>query len=136
MTTRTKSILVLAATLVIGMVIGALLFGAVQRQRFQLALRLARPGRMMASVEEVIRPVDEQQRQAVREVLEGFEARMLRGRTEAAQRMRAEIDSLQTQLSPLLSKDQLTRLRQHLIRHRGVIGRPKPPGRAPPPRPR
>jgi hypothetical protein len=50
--------------------------------------------------------------------------------------MRAEIDSLQAQLSLILSEDQLARLREHLLRHRGAIGRPKPPGGPPRPRPR
>ena len=132
MTARSKSILMLATTLVIGMVLGALLFGTVQRQRFGDALRLVRPDRFVASVEQVIQPVDERQRQAVRRALEGFDDQMQRSRGEMAQRMRAELDSLQSRLSPLLDEAQRARLREHLTRHRGAIRRP-PPGAPPPP---
>lgn len=133
MTPRTKSTLVLIATLVIGMVLGALLFGAVQRQRFRDALRLVRPGRFVASVEQVIQPVDEQQRQAVRQALEGFGDQMQRNRAEMTQRMRSGLDSLQSLLSPLLDEAQRARLREHLTRHRGAIRRPKPGSPPPPP---
>lgn len=133
MTARTKSTLVLVATLLIGMVLGALLFGAVQRQRFQNALRLVRPDRFVASVEQVIRPVDEAQRQAVRQVLADFDGQMRRGRVEMARRMGTELDSLQSLLSPLLDEGQAARLREHLRRHRGALRRPKPGGPGPPP---
>jgi len=147
MTPRGKSALILVATLVIGMVLGALLFGAVQRQRFRNALRLARPDRFVASVEHVIQPTDESQRRAVRQVLEEFDAQMRRNRIEAAQHLRAELDSLQTHLAPLLTDAQRQRLQEHLLRHRRAIRRPppegppgrppgSPPGGPPPPPPR
>ncbi|MFH1568711.1 MAG: hypothetical protein ABIL09_12000 [Gemmatimonadota bacterium] len=141
MNARAKSALVLVATLVIGMVLGALLFGMVQRERFRPAMRLARPDRFMASVEEVIRPRDEAQRHAVREVLERFDEQMKRNREQAAVHMRAELDSLQTSLSPLLDQTQRQHLREHLLRHREFIRRGPPgpppgsvPGREPGPR--
>ena len=133
MTARTKSALVLAATLLIGMILGALLFGAVQRHRFENALRLARPDRFAASVEQIVRPVDAEQRRALRRVLEAFHVQMRSNRVEAAERMRAQLDSLQTRLSALLDDDQMARLQEHVRRHRRVLRRG--PGRRPPLRP-
>ena len=140
MNARAKSALVLLATLLIGMVLGALLFGTVQRQRFQHALRLARPDRFTASVEQVIRPVDDAQRQAVRRVLQEFDTQIRADRQEKSQHMRAQLDSLQSRLSSLLDETQLARLREHIVRHRRALRRPPkgmPPrlGGMPPPPP-
>jgi len=135
MTARTTSALVLIATLLIGIVLGALLFGAVQRQRFQHALRLVRPDRFAASVEQVVQPKDEAQRQAIRQVLEKADARMRADRQAMSQRMRAGLDSLQTGLSAVLDESQMERLREHLTRHRGALRRgpgARPPGARPP----
>lgn len=139
MNARTKSGLVLLATLLIGMVLGALLFGTVQRQRFQHALRLVRPDRLAASVEQVVQPTDAMQRQAVRDILKQFDSQMRAHREEGTQRMRAGLDSLQARLSSVLDEGQMERLREHLTRHRGALRRPPrghPPGppRPPPPR--
>ncbi|MBT6145269.1 MAG: hypothetical protein HN712_03960 [Gemmatimonadetes bacterium] len=137
MTVQTKSAIILLATLLIGMVLGALLFGTVQRQRFQHALRLVRPDRFTASVEEVIRPVDDEQRRAVGRILQAFDLQMRADRQEKDEHMRTGLDSLQLQLSLLLDEEQVARLQEHIVRHRQALRRPpprmRPPGMGPPP---
>lgn len=131
-TTHTRSALILAATLAIGMALGALLFGTIQKHRFESALRLARPHSLMTSVEEVIRPVDGEQARAVGDILKGMEAQMRQERSAAAEHRRAMIDTMQARLLPLLTAEQQARLKDHLVRHREAAGRRPPP--PPPPR--
>ena len=134
MTTRTKSVLILTATLVLGMVLGALLFGSVQRHRFRHALSLARPQHFTADLERVLQPRDDAEAQAIGAILDRFNTHMRNDRQQRSDAMRAGLDSLESQLAPILSEDQRTRLRQHLTQHKGAVRRPPPFGRGRPPR--
>ena len=133
MTLRTKSALVLLATLLIGMVLGSLLHGFVQRQRFRDALSLARPPQLIADIERVIGVEDDARRRAVRSLLEESSGRLRAERLEHALFLRTTLDSHEAALAPLLDEDQRARLRNHLAGHRRVMRR-GPPGEGPPPR--
>ena len=135
MTARTKSVLILAVTLVLGMILGALLFGSIQRHRFRHALSLAQPQHFAAALERALQPRDDAQRAAIRAILDSLDARLRSDRQERAGVMRARLDSLAADLVPILSEDQRTRLRQHLAQHKGAVRRPPPPGRRRPPPP-
>ena len=149
MTSKSKSIAVVLCTLVLGMVMGALLFGAVQRHRLQIAMRLVRPERMIASIERVVQPVDEEQRRAIREVVRGTVEEMGQMHLEIRMQMRARMDSLEERLKPLLTEEQQRVLSVHLDAPRRLAGRrwrggmgprfppkgPRPPPKGPGPPP-
>ena len=133
MTATTKSVLILATTLVLGMILGALLFGSIQRHRFRHALSLARPQHFTATLERALKPRDDAQREAIRAILDSLDGRMRNDREERAVAMRARLDSLEAHLAPILSEDQRERLHEHLTQHKGAVRRPPPLGRRMPP---
>ena len=122
MTSKSKSIAILLCTLVLGMAMGALLFGAVQRHRLGPAMRLVRPQHMIGSIEHVVRPADEEQRQAIREVVGDVVEEMGQMRLEVWTQMRSQMDSLEERLKPVLSEEQQERLSAHLDDPRKLAG--------------
>ena len=136
MTVGAKSILVLLATLVLGMVIGALSFSAYQRYRFRDALRLVRPARFVDGIERALEPMDDAKREAVRSELHKFHQRMREQREAERRGRRSHLDSIEAVLSPHLDAGQKERLREYLSAHKriGRPGRRGPPRRGPPPK--
>ena len=76
MQARSKGLAILLATLLLGMVLGGLLHGYVQRERFRDALRLARPPQLVADIERAVQPRDDGQREAIRDILQATMQRM------------------------------------------------------------
>ena len=132
MTVRTKSVLMLAATLVLGMVLGALLFGSVQRHRFRHALSLARPQHFTTDLARVLQPRDDVQAKQIGAILDRLDTHMRNDRQQRAEVMQARLDSLEAHLSPILSEEQRARLHEHLTQHKGAVRRPPPFGRRKP----
>ena len=121
----------LLATLVLGMVLGGLLHGFVQRERFRDALRMARPPQLVADIERAVQPTDDTQRQALRTILHETGRRLEQQREVNQKHLRATIDSLEAALLPLLNEAQQARLRDHLSGPRRMIP-PPGEGRRPP----
>ena len=119
----TRSAAILIATLVIGMVLGALGFGAYQRHRFRDALSLARPAHFTAGIRRAIAPIDETRRAEIAAVLRRIDERMRANRIARNQERRAQLDSVKSALEPLLTEDQRRRLRRHLERHKRMVRR-------------
>ena len=113
MNTRIKTTLVIVITLVIGMIIGALIHGAVMRNRYrQIAFRMRTNEGFMRRMERVIQP-DESQRKALRAVLEKHFQRM----SEFGAGFQSMMDSLKNELDLILTEEQRERL------ERGPLGR-------------
>lgn len=118
MTAQTKSALLLVATLVVGILIGAFATSAVINNRME-ELRSLRERRGFSDrMIEVIQPRDDAQRTAIEAVLERSHARYNRARSAFGEDMRAVRDSMETELLPLLSEDQKARLEEWANRDR------------------
>lgn len=118
MSSRTRIAAVLIATLVLGMVVGALGFSVYQRHRFRDALSLARPALFTDRLQRVIGPVDGERREQIEEILRRIDERMRANRIARDRERRAQLDSIQAALHPLLTDDQRRRLQRHLERHK------------------
>ena len=128
--TRSAALL-LAATLVIGVLLGVLGAGAL-RPRFERAgppwmeapksgVR-GRPGGFAEHMEEVIAPRDSAQRVVVRSVIDRTAARNHSLIEQLNRTLRASVDSMRGELAPVLSEDQRQRLEQAVARLPAVRG--------------
>ena len=134
-----KTAAILLATLIIGMVCGALILGAFARDRLQPPPQVTRE-RFVERWVRMVRP-DPAQLQRIREVVgehePGFRENYMRHRQE----MQVLVDSLHRDLEPILTEEQLDRIkrirerREHIREFRREDdrdprrGRPGPPGR-------
>jgi hypothetical protein len=133
---ETKSAVVLLVTLVLGLILGALATGAAARQRVDELTRLRRPPGFAAHMREVIQPHSDAQWDSLRPIVEATGRRNDEIRRNMQRELRAELDSMQLRLRPLLNGEQRERLED-------FARRPPPPGgpgmgprggRPPPPR--
>ncbi|MCY3759963.1 MAG: hypothetical protein OXH50_01825 [Gemmatimonadetes bacterium] len=123
MSSGTRSAAILIATLVIGMVLGALGYSSFQRHRFRDALSLARPAHFTAGIRRAIAPIEETRRAEIAAVLRRIDERMRATRTARNRERRAQLDSARAALEPLLTEDQRRRLNRHLERHKRMVRR-------------
>ncbi|GIV62153.1 hypothetical protein GQ464_016840 [Rhodocaloribacter litoris] len=135
MKARTKSVLVLFATLIVGIALGALSAGVVINKRLDKLRELGRPSGFSMYLERVIEPVDEVQRRQIRAVLQATGERLAALRQRHYAEMRAVIDSSRAALDTLLTPEQHERLAQWLERDRRMFRRrpPRGPGERVPP---
>ena len=110
MKARTKSALLLVATLVVGGLIGAVTTGTIVNNRLDQLQELRRPGGFSGKLEQVIGPTDDAQRAQINAVLERSQARFAEVRRECGGFFAAHRDSMRADLAPLLTAEQLTRL--------------------------
>ena len=136
MKTAARSRLLLAATLLLGMVLGALLVGAIGQW---LARPPGGPDGFVGHMERMLRPRDEAQRDAMRPIFEAADARNREIIDETREGMRRALVQMRSELEPLLDPEQLQRLDRFIKGNRGDPfpppgGPPPGPGRRPPPR--
>ncbi len=124
MTNRTKSALLLVVVLAIGMILGSLLTGAVANRR--LASLTEVRSRMVPFIEEAIQPESEEQREAIREVLDAAAPRFAEIFSSTGEQMRALADSVFEELEPLLTEEQKERLEKRMRFGHGRRFRPPP----------
>lgn len=110
MNARSRSRLVLGATLLLGMLLGALLVGAVGQWR--AGRGGPGPDGFIRHIERVIGPRDEEQRRAVLPILEAAALRNEEIVGQGHEQLRATLHAMIEQLEPLLDADQLERLRR------------------------
>jgi len=134
---KTSATLLLFATLVAGILLGALGAGALAERRQRVRADLARPGGFVAHMEELLEPQDEAQREQILPVLEATDA-VNRSIVEGARdAMRRELNRMRATLEPLLDVDQLERLDRAIRRPPagpppGLGPAERRPGRPPP----
>lgn len=112
MNARTKSVLIIAAALFAGFLIGALSVGAILNYRIDQLRQLRQPAGFAGVVEDVIRPESEAQRRQIREVLRATSERNMELRSAMRSRHVALLDSLRTDLRDVLSPEQEDRLEE------------------------
>jgi len=106
---ETKTYLIIVLTLLIGMIIGALMTGAVVRHRVRRFMSLGRPDHLTARIERIIEPTAAQ-RDTVHQILMDHAQQFheIHGRFES--QLLALKDSLKKDLDPILTGEQKERL--------------------------
>jgi hypothetical protein len=130
----TKSALLLASTLLLGLVLGAVGAGALERQRRAESGGLGRPPGFARHVLHEIEPRDSAQAAQLEPIVVRTAERNQRIIREARERLRSSVDSMRAELSPLLDDAQRERLAR-ATRLEPPFGPPRPgmPGRRGPP---
>lgn len=129
MTVQLKTALVLLGTFLLGGVLGALLLGSIRGERESARHEMGRPaGGARHLVERVIRPRDEEQREAIRGVLLKWRERHRALLSETHLQLRQGFDSMRAELDPLLEEDQRQRLARESERLERRALRGGPPG--------
>ena len=125
MNIRTKTVLLLTATLIAGAVIGALISGAIRRQHINRVFQMREPAGFVGFAEEIIKPTDAQ-KDTVRKILVENHRRLLELRTRHMKDMSAQMDSLTRKLEGVLTQEQVKRLSRFegRMNPKGEFGRP------------
>ncbi|MFQ5528736.1 MAG: hypothetical protein ACE5FP_00140 [Gemmatimonadota bacterium] len=130
MTSRTKSALLLAGVLLLGVVLGALASGTMFNRRLATIAELRTSRGMVFALERVVRPETEEQRQAFRDLIEQTAPDYADVFERTGKELRALNDSLLARVRPLLTPEQTDRLENHLrMRRDGRFGRRRDRGR-------
>lgn len=133
MSTRTRAGLILAATLLIGMVIGFLSAGAIGQRRAERVARMRAQGGFVEFMVETLQPHNAAQRAEIVPILEQTARRNAEIFDASRQEIAAEMDSLRLRLTPILDAEQLERLddagRFRRGRRPGPGQAERPPGR-------
>jgi hypothetical protein len=140
MTTSTKSLILLAFTLMVGFSLGLFADATLVRGRRDRIDRMRRPPGLVEHLESVIQPHSSAQADSIRPVLQALADGNQRIVRETNDHIRARMDSLNTKLSPMLDSAQKGRLAAELQRMpqgfgrggRGRRGGGPPPGGPPP----
>jgi hypothetical protein len=121
-------------TLIVGVAIGMLLSGTLERRRHERVDSMRRPGGFVEEMERVIQPRDAAQRDSLRPYLEATDQHNRAIVDGARGSMRAELDSMRAHIDKLLDDGQKSRLADFVERGpRQGPGRPDgPPGAGPP----
>ena len=127
----TKSVLLLLATLVLGMVLGSLLTGAVNQRRLERLAEMRSARGMAFFLENAVEPESAEQREAIRAVLDDAAPRIAAAMQESRDRMRALTDSVRAELDPLLTPEQRERLDDRMRIGRGRVPFGPPGARGP-----
>jgi hypothetical protein len=111
MHTKVKIALIIIVTLAIGIVFGAMLNRALMRHRIQRAFADRNPRGMVSFIERNIRPTPDQ-REEIRAILEKHRKKTADMREKFMMDMRAEFESLEAELDPILTPEQKERLKR------------------------
>ena len=132
MTVATKSALMLAITLALGVVLGLAGAGSLDRMRRDRLNGLGRPQGFANHMEEVIHPRDGVQGDSLRPIIARAAERNRRAIRDANEYLRHSVDSMRAELAPLLDDAQRRRL-DEATRGLQAFGPPGRGGRGGPP---
>ena len=119
MQAKTKSGLILGSTLLLGVLIGALLFGWFMRDRMR---HIPHPQHFSRRMERMIEPRDEAQREVVEEILERYQQQLRDIDMAHRETLRAHMDSVLAELRPVLSQQQFQRVERRHRRFGELMG--------------
>jgi hypothetical protein len=134
MTARVKSTLIVSVTLLIGIVLGALLHARLSEDRIERIAFLRSQRGFERGIERMIDYESDEQREAVREILDGTAGRIGLHYQDSRGEMGGIIDSMRMELSTVLTEEQMERLDERLEmrrperwrQRRGPRGEPPP----------
>ena len=138
MTANTKSMLLLAMTLITGFALGLFADASLVRGRRDRIDGMRRPPGFVDHLESVIQPHSSAQRDSIRPILEAVAKNNQQAIRDVNAHLRAALDSMKTALAPMLDESQRDRLARE-VEHMpdpfrpGGRGRGGPFGRGGPP---
>ncbi len=115
MTTKTKTALIVLATLIIGIMIGALGSGAFRQQQEEKFERMPPDRRFFFFMKRVIQPTDQQREQFDR-ILAKYSEQISKLHEEHQNEMLALYDSMRTELQSILTEEQRSRVEDLLAK--------------------
>ncbi|HKJ34743.1 MAG TPA: hypothetical protein VKA34_23160 [Balneolales bacterium] len=116
MKTRTKSVLIIIGTFIIGIVLGGILTGAIVRHRLnRIAESQTRPG-FVKIMEHIIKPTDKQKKK-IEPILKESAHKLSQIHSQCKQKMIAIGDSMRGELKPYLTDKQFNRLTRTMHHH-------------------
>ncbi|WP_461535061.1 hypothetical protein [Spongorhabdus nitratireducens] len=118
-TQKLKTLSILLATLLVGGLIGALLTGALVRNKLQDVRALASRDGFIAKMEEVIKPDSPEQQREVQQILSHYGTRIESITQHSKALLKHEMDSMTTALQEVVSPQQLAQLEKR----RQLLGR-------------
>lgn len=127
MNTKTKITAMFLATFIVGMIVGALLNGAVHKRRIEKIREMRGRGGFKNLVIDTVNP-DEQQKMLVQEILDKFDNKLQEMRNQDRVRFQTINDSMMIELSSVLTPEQNQLLKdklEELRTRRGGPGRPR-----------
>ena len=135
MSANFKSVVLLAATLVVGFALGLFVDATLVRGRRAQLRDLQRPPGFVAHMESVIQPHSDAQRDSIRPILARQAQRNDQIMRTTRDQLRGELDSMRTSLAPMLDASQRDRLAREIERGPAPFGRGGPGygRRGPPP---
>ncbi|HVX41332.1 MAG TPA: hypothetical protein VHB25_17340 [Gemmatimonadaceae bacterium] len=137
MTANTKSLVLLALTLIVGFSLGLFADATLVRGRRDRLGELRRPPGFVAHMNDIIDPHSPAQRDSIRPIVEAAAERNQQIIRAANDHLRASMDSMRTSLAPLLDAEQRARLEREAGRQPNPFGpggaRGGPPPGGPPP---
>jgi hypothetical protein len=111
-----KSLVLLAATLIVGFALGLFADATLVRGRRDRIGQIRRPPGFVAHMEQVIQPHSNAQRDSIQPVLERVAQQNTQAVHDADVRLHAVLDSMRTSLTPMLDAAQRDRLATELDR--------------------
>jgi hypothetical protein len=128
MSVRAKTVFIIVVTLIIGILIGTfVLVPPIAKHHFKRIASMRRPEGFIKGMEHVIRP-SESQAEAVNEVLDRYSRQFDEINDRHHAEMTALMDSLRSDLTPILTDEQNDRLDELAKRARHFV---PPPGERP-----
>ena len=115
MTTRTKSTFIIIGTFIIGVLIGALINGAVVRHRMNKIDKMRTVPGFSAEMQRIIKPSNDQLPK-IEPILNRTAESLIQLGQRQFEHANVIVDSMVTDLNPYLTQEQKTRLQDH-IRH-------------------
>jgi hypothetical protein len=112
MSNRLKSALIVAATLVLGILVGAVAVGALHHRRINRIRELRDRDGIASVIRRQVRPSPEQ-REPLRAILRTYEPRLSQMRQSHREEMERVLDSLADELDDVLTPAQMQRLRRN-----------------------
>lgn len=132
MTANTKSMLLLALTLITGFSLGLFADASLVRGRRDRIQELRRPPGFVAHMEDVIQPRSDAQRDSIRPILEQVARQNIQQIRDLNAHLRAALDSMRKTLLPMLDASQRERLSAEVDHMPDVLGRGRGRGGPPP----
>jgi len=105
---KTKSILILLVTLILGIVIGFQINEILIKKRFEEMRAAGRPGSFIKLFENILQP-NENQKVLLEPVFIKYQEKMDNIISKSRLQVEAQMDSLTNELKPILTQDQLDR---------------------------
>ncbi len=113
---HSKTIFVIIGTLIIGIAVGALSWSSIHNSRSRQLAEMRRQGGLYGSIDRYIDPTDAVQEEALREMAIAYQDTVGRFWRHYKRHQVALMESLETDILPLLNEDQKTKITPWLDR--------------------